>query len=231
MRAANVLLTLVLAGSIRANCQQTDPSAVVASGSAESKRIFWIIPNFRTSPTLATYAPITPREKFKIATQDAFDRGTIALAGAFAGEAQLSNSNRSFGQGVQGYAHYFGTAYADLAIGDYMTEGVFPTILHQDPRYFRKGTGSGLSRLGYAAGQIFRTHNDSGRSQFNYSEVLGNSSAVAVSVAYYPENRDAKDAVSKLASQLGVDMVSNILKEFWPEIEKKMHRTHPEERP
>jgi hypothetical protein len=73
-----------------------------------------------------------------------------------------------------------------------------------------------MSRLGYAAGQIFWTHNDSGRGQFNYSEVAGNSTAVAISMAYYPENRDAKDAVSKLGTQLAVDMAANILKEFWP---------------
>jgi hypothetical protein len=190
------------------------------------KRILWIIPNFRTSPTLNPYSPISPGEKFKIATQDALDRGTIALALAFAGESQLSNSNQSFGQGVKGYAHYFGTAYADFVIGDYMTEGIYPSLLHQDPRYFRRGKGSGMSRLGYACSQIFVTHNDSGKSAPNYSEVLGNATAVAISMSYYPDNRDAKDAVSKLGSQLGVDMVSNVLKEFWPDISRKFSKKH-----
>jgi hypothetical protein len=215
--------TLILSGLLSppALSQQTD-----ASSATESKRILWIIPNFRTSPMLVNYVPLTTRQKFRIATQDAFDRGTIALALAFAGEAQISDSNPSFGQGVRGYAHYFGTAYADFAIGDYMTEAVFPTVLHQDPRYFRRGKGSGLSRLGYAAGQIFWTHNDSGRGQFNFSEIGGNSAAVAVSMAYYPENRDARDAVSKLGSQIGVDMVSNVLKEFWPDLERRISRRH-----
>jgi hypothetical protein len=218
------LLCLV---AVAAFGQQSDSSNSASdSEPKESKRILWIIPNFRTSPTLANYTPLTPGQKFKIAGQDAFDRGTVALALAFAGEAQLSNSNPSFGQGVKGYAHYFGTAYADFVIGDYMTEGIFPTFLHQDPRYFRKGRGSGLSRLGYAAGQIFWTHNDSGRGQFNYSEVGGNSTAVAISMAYYPENRDAKDAVSKLGSQLAVDMVSNVLKEFWPDISRGVSHKH-----
>jgi hypothetical protein len=68
--------------------------------------------------------------------------------------AQWTNSNPSFGHLVQGYAHYFGTAYTDYVIGDYMTEAVFPRILHQDPRCFRPGMGSGWSRLGCGAGQI-----------------------------------------------------------------------------
>ena len=141
----------------------------------------------------------------------------------FAAEAQLTNSNLSFGRG---YAHYFGTAYADYVIGDYMTEAVFPTILHQDPRYFRRGTASGWSRPGYAVGQIFRTHHDSGRGQFNFPEIAGNWAAVAISMAYYRENRDVADGVSKPGSQPGIDMASNILREFWPVPERKFSRKH-----
>jgi hypothetical protein len=143
---------------------------------------------------------------------------------------QLSNSNRPFGQGAAGYGRYLGTAYADLVIGDYMTEGVFPTILHQDPRYFRKGSGSARSRLGYAAAQIFWTHTDSAKGQFNYSEILGNSTAVAIGNAYYSDNRTASNAVSKLSTQIAVDMASNILKEFWPEISRKFSRKHQPEK-
>lgn len=201
-------------------CQQpADP--VNAVPEPTSKHIFGIIPNFRTSPTLAHYEPIPVSQKFKIARQDSFDRGTFLLAAAFAGESQLKNSNPSFGQGVEGYGHYLGTAYADFVIGNYMTEAIFPSILHQDPRYFRRGRGTKLSRLGYSAGQIFFTHNDSGRTQFNYSEIAGNSTGVAISMAYYPENRDVGDAISKLGSQLAVDMLANIAKEFWPDISRK----------
>jgi len=192
----------------------------------ESKRILGIIPNYRTSPSLQNYQPLTTREKIKLASQDAFDRGTIVMAGLFAGQSQLTNANRSFGQGAAGYGRYFGTAFADFAIGDYMTEAVFPTLLHQDPRYFRRGTGSGWSRLGYAMGQIFWTHRDSGGTQFNYSELIGNSTAVAISQAYYADNRTASNAAGKLGMQLGIDMAANILKEFWPDLERKFRRKH-----
>jgi hypothetical protein len=77
-------------------------------------------------------------------------------------------------------------------------------------------------------GQIILTHNDSGKTAFNYSEIIGNSTAVAISNAYYVNNRDASDAVVKLANQLGVDMASNVLKEFWPEIQKKLSHKHRE---
>jgi hypothetical protein len=208
---------------------QTQPAESIEKNKAplsESKRILGIIPNYRTAPSLQNYEPLTTREKFKIATQDSFDRGTVALAAAFGGEGQLTNANRSFGQGTAGFARYFGAAYGDFVIGDYMTEAVFPTLLHQDPRYFRRGTGSGWSRLGYAMGRIFWTHRDSGGMQFNYSEVIGNSTAVAISNAYYANNRTASDATSRLGIQLGIDMASNVLKEFWPDLERKLRRKH-----
>jgi hypothetical protein len=186
--------------------------------------VLWIIPDFRTSQELQEYKPIAPGEKFKIAAEDTFDRGTIALAAAFAGEGQLSRSNPSFGGGAAAYGHYWITAYSDFAIGNYMTEAIFPTILHQDPRYFRRGSGSGWSRLGSAVGQIFWTRTDSGGHQFNYSEIAGNSAAVAISMAYYPGNRNASSAVGQLGTQIGLDMAVNIVKEFWPSRQRRASR-------
>lgn len=211
----------VLAGTIK----QSDDSAV-AQQDQPAKHALWVIPNFRTSEMPEEYTPITAKEKFRIAGMDSFDRGTVALAAVFAGEAQMTNGTPAFGQGVAGYARYFGTAYADFVIGNYMTEAIYPTILHQDPRYFRKGTGSGWSRLGYAVGQIFWTHKDSGGTQFNYSEIVGNSTAVLISQAYYPDNHTAGNAISNLGAQIGVDMACNIAKEFWPDIERKLSRKH-----
>ena len=206
---------------------QSETPARIDSPQLESKRILGIIPNYRTSPSLQNYKPLTTGEKFKLASEDAFDRGTVGLAALFGGEAQLTNANRTFGQGAAGFARYFGAAYGDLVVGDYITEAVVPALLHQDPRYFLRGTGSGWSRLGYAMEQIFWTHRDSGGTQFNYSEVIGNSTATAISISYYADNRTAADGVSKLGMQLGVDMAANILKEFWPDLDRKFRRQHP----
>ena len=192
----------------------------------ESKRIFGIIPNYRTSPTLNNFEPLITREKFKIATQDSFDRGTFALAAIFGGLGQLTNSNRSFGQGAAGFGRYYGTSLADFVIGDYMTEAIYPSLLHQDPRYFRQGTGSGWSRLRYAAGQIIWTHTDAAEKQFNYSEILGNSTTVAISNAYYPDTRNASDNAQKLLIAVGTDTFSNVAKEFWPDVKMWLKRKH-----
>jgi hypothetical protein len=204
-----------------------DPSPARADQpDSEDKRIFWIIPNYRTSPTLKDYKPLTAKEKFRMAAQDASDLGTFELAALFAGYGQWRNQTPSFGHGVAGYARYYTASASDLVIGDFMTEAIFPAALRQDPRYFRQGTGSRWSRLGYAAGQIFWTHTDSGGTSFNYSEIVGNATAVAIGDAYYPDNRNLSSNASKLGIQVGVDMASNILKEFWPDLDRAFARMH-----
>ena len=145
----------------------------------ETKRIFGMVPNYRSAPSLDHHTPLKTSEKFKIATQDSFDRGTVILSAAFAGTGQLTNSNPSFGQGVQGYASYLGTSYADLVIANDMT----------------------ISALG------------------------GNATAVAISNAYYPDSRIVSDNLTKFVTQIGVDMASNILKEFTPDLYRKFRQT------
>ena len=144
----------------------------------------------------------------------------------FAVNAEHTNANPSFGQGIEGYSEPFATSYTDIIIGNYMTEAIYPALLHQGPRYFRRGTGSKWSRLEYAMGQIFWTHTDSDRTQFNYSEILGNSTAVAILEACFPDHRNAANAVGKLGTQIGVDMASNVLKEFWPDVSRAFSRKH-----
>jgi hypothetical protein len=229
--SARLILPALLSFPSLAFGQQLLPETVTESinpavppAPLESKRIFGIFPNNRSSPSLTDYKPLSPKQKFEIARQDSFDRGTIFLAAAFAVDAEHTNANPSFGQGAAGYARSFGAAYGDVIIGNYMTEAVYPALLHQDPRYFRRGSGSKWSRLGYSMGQIFWTHTDSDHAQFNYSEILGNSTAVAISQAYYPDHRNVPDATAKLGMQIGVDMASNVLKEFWPDVSREFSK-------
>ena len=165
-----------------------------------TKHIFGIFPNYGTSPSLSPYVPISSKEKFKIASEDALDPGGIVVAAAAGGFAQLLNSNRVFGQEVSGYGRYFAAAYGNHVIGDFMTEGVYPCLLHQDPRYFRKSSGSAGSRLGYAVSREFWTQTDAGGTAFNYSRVLGTTSTVAISSLYYAHHRMHPSPLMRLAS-------------------------------
>ena len=214
-----------------------DPSASDAAARSETvieipkpppvqdKRVFGVLPNYRTADGTTDVEPLTSKEKLTIAAKDSFDWPSYITAFGFAGMYQLQNSNPSFGQGLKGYSKRYGTAVGDQIIGNMLTEGIFSSMLHEDPRYFRKGSGGFWARFGYAATRTLVTRTDSGRQRFNYSEVLGNATAAAISNAYYPDSRDVPENLEKLGLQIGTDTISNILKEFWPDFKRKfMHK-------
>ena len=187
----------------------------------EDKRIFGVLPNNRTTENSIPFHFITPRQKVMIAVKDSFDWPVFPTAGLFAALYQIENQNPSFGQGMNGYAKRFSTAYGDQMIGNMMTEGFIPAVFHQDPRYFRSGEGSIKGRAWYALTRIVVARMDSGRNSFNFSEWGGNAAAVAISNAYYPDTRTAADNAQRLLIACGTDAFSNVLKEFWPDVKRK----------
>jgi hypothetical protein len=196
---------------------------VKASGKTpegEDKRIFGVLPNYRTAEKSAEYQPITASRKLKIATKDSFDYPLFLLAAAYAGLYQLDDSHPEFGQGVAGYFRRLGTSYADQVIGNYLTEGFLPIVFREDPRYFRMAEGSKKKRTVYALTRIFVTHTDSGKTSFNYAEVIGNGMAAGIGLSYYPDNRNVPDFLQNWGVQLGTDATSQVLKEFWPDVKR-----------
>jgi hypothetical protein len=227
---------VILLTAFSAVAQEPAPPPPVQPGQTEppppDKRIFGVLPNYRTANATAVYMPITVKQKFTIAAKDSFDYPLLGLAAFIAGEEQWANSHPEFGQGWAGYGRRVGTSYADQAIGNMMTEGIFPSLLHEDPRYFRRGYGSVWSRTFYAATRVFVTRTDAGGTRFNFSEVLGNAAGTAISNAYYPDSRTVGDNVEKLGEQIGIDAVSQVLKEFWPDIKHKLfHGPNPNVEP
>jgi|HubBroStandDraft_1064217.scaffolds.fasta_scaffold198041_2 hypothetical protein len=193
----------------------------------QDKRIFGVLPNYRTAEGSVPYSPITVKQKFTIATKDTLSPPSYLLGGAFAGLSQLTNSNPSFGQGLVGYAKRYGTNTGDQVIGNYMTEAIMPSLLHEDPRYFRKGTGSGWSRVGYALSRVLVTKTDSGSTRFNFSEFLGNGGVAALGNLYYPDAKGLSPTLQRTASQIGTDAISDVLKEIWPDVKRKWLHKEP----
>lgn len=192
----------------------------------EDKRIFGVLPNNRTTENAVPFHNITALQKMTIAFKDSFDWPVYPTAGLFATLYQLEDQNPSFGQGMKGYAKRFATAYGDQTIGNMMTEGLIPSMLHEDPRYFRLGEGSKKKRAWYAATRIFVTRTDSGGKRFNTSEWGGNAAAVAISNLYYPDTRNAEDNAQKLLIACATDAFSNVLKEFWPDVKHHFKKKH-----
>ena len=211
--------------------QTPEPPAQAQPGQIQEppdKHVLGVLPNYRTVNDTGVYTPISPKQKFVIASKDSFDYPLVLLSAAIAGFGQLTNQNPSYGQGLAGYGRRLGAGFGDQAIGNMMTEGIFPSLLHEDPRYFRRGYGGTWSRAWYAASRVIVNRNDKGEWRFNFSEVLGNATGVAISNAYEPDARKASTNVAKLGEQIGIDAVSQVLKEFWPDIKRRFFKRNSE---
>jgi len=185
----------------------------------QTKRILWIIPNFRSVSANTYLPPQHFKEKFWMATQDSFDYSAFIYTGLLAGAAMAGNSEPSFGQGASGYGNYFAHTFADNAIENYMVEAIVPTATKEDPRYYTLGHGGIFKRSGYAFSRLFITRTDSGNRTFNFSEIIGAGAAAGISNAYYPADQNQwVKTYQRWISQIIQDGVSNIFKEFWPDI-------------
>jgi hypothetical protein len=187
--------------------------------------ILWIIPNYRSDENSEEIKPLTPRQKMKVSLDDSFDPSAFLVAGIFAGISMAERQYTSFGTGAQGFGKYYGGAFADQAIGNIMTEGLFPVALHQDPRYFVKGAGGFWKRTGYAISREFITRGDDGLNHFNTSELAGNAVAAGISNFYYPaSDRSFGNTADKWGQQIALDTFFNVTKEFWPDVRRKLFR-------
>jgi hypothetical protein len=198
--------------------QTHSKAADESGGPADSERVFGVVRTFGITND-KNAAPLTPRGKFRIFTQNASDPFTFVGTALQAAIGQATNDFPAYGQGVAGYAKRYGASIADFTVGEFMSTFVFPTVLHEDPRYFREGTGSFKGRLGHALASAFVTRTDSGRTSFNWSNSIGRVAAGSISNLYYPaESR----GVGLVFSTAGIGMLFGtagaVFSEFGPDI-------------
>ncbi|WP_162539096.1 carboxypeptidase-like regulatory domain-containing protein [Granulicella sp. WH15] len=160
----------------------------------EKQRFLFIEPNFYVT-YISNPAPLTAGQKMRLATRFAVDPFTFIYAGAVAGVEQANNDYPGYGRGAAGYGKRYGATVGDIVTGSIIGAGALPALLHQDPRYFYKGTGSIPSRIGYALATIVRTKGDDGKWQPNYSGILGDLASGAISNSYLAPG-DRKGAVT-----------------------------------
>jgi hypothetical protein len=189
-------------------------------------RLFYALPNFLTLENAGQVPPLTVGQKFKVVARGSFDYIQIPWYAALAGVSQAENSEPGYGQGAEGYGKRFGAAFADGTIENFMTGAVLPSLLHQDPRFFQESDGTFVHRTGYAISRIFVTRTDSGHQQFNFSEICGSAASAAISTySYHPSgDRTLSNTASVWGTQVGYDTITYVVKEFWPDIRRKISK-------
>jgi hypothetical protein len=202
--------------------------AETAAPATSNDRLFFALPNFLTLENASQVPPLTTKQKFAVVTRSSFDYIQVPWYAFLAGVSQAENSEPGYGQGAAGYGKRFGSAAADGTIENYFTSAILPSVFHQDPRFYQLGKGGPWHRTYYAMSRIVVTRSDSGSSQFNASEVFG--SAIAASISTYSYHPHADKTVSNTASvwgsQIAYDTATIVLKEFWPDIRRKLTHKH-----
>ncbi len=206
------------------NDQQKDPQN--QSSGTSNDRLFFTLPNFLTLENVNQVPPLTTGQKYKVVARSSFDYVQYPWYGFLAGISQAENSEPGYGQGAAGYGKRYGAAWADGTLENFMTSAVFPSLLRQDPRFFQSGEGGFWHRTGYAMSRVIITRGDSGHSQANFSEIIGSALAAGISTySYHPRaDRTLRNSASVWGSQIGYDTLTYVVKEFWPDIRRKIHK-------
>ncbi|MDP9038690.1 MAG: hypothetical protein M3O02_05360 [Acidobacteriota bacterium] len=188
----------------------------------ETQRIAVVVPNFNTVIS-GVGVPLDPLQKVDLAWHTAADPFNVVGAFVLGGVSEWSGSHRAFGWGPAGYAKRVGANLADVLDGTMLAGAVYPILLRQDPRYFRKATGPFGTRLRHALAAPYVCRGDNGRRQPNASNILGNLSAGAISNLYYPDT-GMKLTILSTAIVTFEGALGTIALEFAPDVEAKLSR-------
>jgi hypothetical protein len=206
-------------------------------------RLFYTLPNFLSLETTSKLPPMTTKQKYAVVARGTFDYVQYPWWAFLSGISQADNSEPGYGQGWGAYGKRFATAAADGTIENFMTGAVLPSLLHQDPRFYQSSEGGFKQRAWYAVSRIFVTRADSGTTQFNYSEIVGSAMSASISTFSYhprstyistpsnprqfvPSDRTLANAANVWGSQIGYDTITIVVKEFWPDIHRKLSKKH-----
>ena len=210
-----------------ADCASADKKVTRSpdpAGQEEHPRLFWIIPTYSVSNSKLA-CPLSSHDKFHIFVKNAVDPFTLGYTAIEAGLKQASNNPSGYGQGAAGYGKRLGAGLADESAAGFFTTYVFPSVLHQDPRYFRQGSGPVKNRLAHAMIRPIVTRTDSGGHAFNWSGLLGSIAACTLSNAYYSAgDRGVRSTFERVAFGIPSSMIDHVVDEFGSDLEKKVLR-------
>lgn len=180
---------------------------------------------FTVDPGIETQ-PLTVKQKFGGYAREQLGLSPFLAAGVSGAISQGLDSDPQYGQGWEAYGKRVGAILIEGESVAILREGFFPSILHQDPRFYRKGSGGLVNRAVYAATRTLITRQDSGKRAFNFSSILASGGAAGLTLAYYPDrSQNTTQVFETFASNVGGIAITNVFREFGPEIKHKLfHR-------
>ena len=184
-----------------------------------------------TAPRLAKYigpdqrgVPLTAKDKLELAGWEQVQPYAFSTEVLAAAWEHLLDSDPRYGSDSAGFGERFGAAAIRQSSQAVFSDGVFAALFHQDPRYYRKGSGSIVSRIVYSATRVVVTRTDAGHAAPNYSKIVGQASTSALTMTYYPAvSATWPDTTEGYAIALATAALGNQLHEFGPDVIHLLH--------
>ena len=210
----------------------------------EKQRVMGIVPNFNVSYS-SDVPPLTRKQKFQLAFRSSIDPFQFVAAALDAAYSQATDDfgpefdsgknslgqkivvrEEGYGQGWVGYSKRLGASYADNFDGTILGNALLPILLKEDPRYFRRGTGTVKRRMLYAISTTVWCKRDNGTWGPNYSNVIGNLAAGGISNIYYPSSdRGAGLTITRGLTVTAEGTLGGLANEFLPDLTRHfLHR-------
>jgi len=219
-----------LAPTDSAEVPQALPLSVAVVSPLNENRIFGVIPDYQTvTDSTGSVKPLTPGQKWTLALKETVDPFNVLNAAMGAAFSQRGNQTPKYGEGDAAYGRRFGAALADFGTQNFFSAGVLAILLHQDPRYYRKGPGTGVAKRAiYSVSRLAIARQDSGVSAFNASGIGGMMLGIAASNLYYPAVSVRGSVMAcRVSTSLTGGIIGNLMSEFWPDLQKRFfHRRH-----
>ena len=176
-------------------------------------------------PLLATWKPLTAREKFRVFEKYTYSPRTFANASINSVMDDVKHSNREYETGPCGVAQRYGIELATSETSVFFERFLIPVLLKQDPRYFRDPRLPFAKRVLYSMSRVLITRSDSGHQTFNASKIGGGLISQAIGDLYVPgRSQGLHPLADRLTFNLARDAGTNLVHEFWPEIRRKIFR-------
>ena len=213
-----------------ADSSESPLANVVPASPFNEERILGVMPDYQTvRDSSIPVAPLTPKQKWDLAWKETVDPFNFASVVMAAGFSQRGDQTPKYGEGGAAYGERVGAAFADFGTQNFFSAGLLANLLHQDPRYYRKGPATGvLKRVAYSVSRIAVARTDSGRSAFNSSGVGGMMMGIAASNLYYPSASVRGTVMAgRLYTSLLGGVIGNVTSEFWPDLQKKFFHRKP----
>jgi len=213
-----------LSDSSSSSAADTDSHPYTRPDPASAKRVAPIYHRYIEPGEIAQ--KLTPGQQLVFGLAQTVSPYFLVQIAAAAGYEQAVNGAPNYGSNIRAYGQRVGAAAARNASQSFFSYSVMAPLLHEDARYYIMGNRrNAFIRATYAASRAFVTRDaNDGHAIPNYAEISGYAEAAGLTNAYYPSvNRTFGRTASSFGVSLGGLALSNVVREFLPDILRVAH--------